>query len=555
LVRSQSPESGRRAQDHAETKAVPPELAARSSWKHISKAAKRTGPGWFPLLVMAMVASIGGALVVFTTEWGAGVTRDSTIYINAARNLLMGYGLSHPPGTPLTHYPPLYPLVLSLSGLLGKDPLDGARWVQAFLLFATLWCSVMMIFRATSGSLLAWLTGFLLLLTSQTVIYVYSFAWSESLFILLSVSGFLMLGEYLKEPKPLLFMASSMVIGLAFLTRYVGVSLVITGCCFILLFSRLNTIKRWTATVIFGAISIFPMCLWLLRNRVVGGTLTNRTLVRHPPTLEDINAAVLTMSMWLGIPQDWPLSLKTSLLALSALAILTSYVILVWSYKRKRAVQESPIPLYLPSLFIILAVCYLLFLGISISFVDAHTPLDMRVLSPLFVFGAIGMVCLGYHLWVQFGKKQAVAIPILMISFLFIGNQVVSSVPLVASFHNEGIGFASKYWKHSQIMELVKSVPEDITIYTNGPDAIDILAGKSALMIPAKVEAGTRLANEDFAAQFADMANQIRAGKSIVVYFSLITWRWYLPTKEEVARNIRHRVLYDGWDGTVFGTD
>jgi len=93
-----------------------------------------------------------------------------------------------------------------------------------------------------------------------------------------------------------------------------------------------------------------------------------------------------------------------------------------------------------------------------------------------------------------------------------------------------------------------------LSFFTNGPDPIAILTGKTSQMIPHKVDAGTRLNNENFPSQFAEMIRQIENGKALLVYFNMITWRWYLPSKEELAASLRVPVPYQAWDGMIFGT-
>jgi hypothetical protein len=500
-------------------------------------------------LLMALCACIGGAILIFSTQWGIGVTTDSTVYVNVARNFLKGYGLSHPPGAPMTHYPPLYPIALSLSGLFGQDPLDGARWLHALLFCVTLILCGLTIYRETHGSTIAWVAGLLLLLSSSTMIYVYSFAWSESLFILLSLAGFLMLGEYLERSRPLPLLASSILIGLAFLTRYIGISLVITGCLCILLFSRSNLLRKCIDATIFGMVSLCAIILWIVRNREVAGTLTNRAIVSHPITLDHLNSGVFTVSKWLYMPQDWPLYVRVILLAIFAFVMLAGYAILFGKWITSRENRHDKRLLYYPSLSILFMVSYTLCLGLSISFVDAHTPVDNRILSPLYAVIVIGIVCLSYHLWCTFGKKQIAIIMLALASLAIILCQIVYSVPLIASLHYDGGGYSSKYWKHSRVMDIIKSLPDDAVIYTNGPDAIEILTGKGSTMLPVKVHAVTRLKNENFLSEFASIVEQINNGKAILVYFNLVTWRWYLPTQEDFSTNLRIQVLYQGWYG------
>ena len=542
--------SGRQPQTLAKEQPRHPESAKASSREYRLTAAPKAKSKWLPSLIIGTCAAIGTAILLLTTNWGVGTTTDSTVYINVARNFLKGYGLSHPPGSPMTHYPPLYPMALSLSGLLGQDPLDGARWLQAFLFCATITLSGLIIFRGTRGSITALITGLLMLLTSHTMIHVYSCAWSESLFIPLSLAGFLLLGEYIQKTTPILFLSSSFMIGFAFLTRYVGISLVITGCLCILFMLRVNIYKRVLIAMGFGIMTVFPISLWILRNTIVAGTLTNRSLVYHPVASQHINDALSTLSKWLFMPPGWPLNVRSALLALFAIAVLTGYVSVL---RHKTMIKEHMYTVFFPSVLVIFIFSYFISLGLSISFLDAHTLLLDRILSPVYIIGVIGIVCIAYHLWLFYNNK-VVAISLLSISILFVIGQAFQSVPLINSLNYKGSGFSSKSWKSSPIIGFVKSLPDDIVIYANGPDAIDILTGKSSSMIPPKVDAGTRLNNENFASQFTDMIRQIEDGKAILVYCHGITWRWYLPTKEEIAGSLHVPLLYQGRDGFISGT-
>lgn len=518
----------------------------------ISIRVKETAPKWFPFLVAAACACAAG-MILFTTRWGAGVSTDSITYIDVARNFLKGYGLSNDPGNPMTHYPPLYPVLLSISGLVGVDPLDGVRWLQMLLFCATIAIAGFMLYRATGGSAIACIIGLLLLLTANTLIYVYSFAWSEGLFIALCLAGFLLLGEYLQKPKGVLLVTSAIVTGLALLTRYAGVSAVLTGCLCIVALSRASLPRRLLVTAIFGIVALCPVSLWLLRNSMVSSTLTNRSLTIHPIKFDQVKTGILTLSNWLCLPQDWTLSVRIGLLVLCAALILTGYVIFLKHNKD----HENRRMLFVPSLFIIFTFSYLLVLGISISFVDAHTPLSMRILSPMYVIGVIGIVCLSYMVWLTCKKRHMAAILILVISFLFLSNQSIKTASFANSLHLYGSSssFLNKYWRQSPLIQIIKSLPDDIAIYTNAPDPIKLLARKGSMMLPAKLNPSSRINNKEYPSQFADMVTAIQKGKSVLVYCSGITWRWYLPANKEIAQTTHLPVLYQGRDGTIYGAD
>src|SRR6267143_4110417 len=91
------------------------------------------------LIIVAVIAVAGILFVLLATRFGAGISPDSTVYLDAARSLLRGAGLSVMSGRsseliPLTHYPPLYPALLALIGKSGM-PLESAARVLNAVLF------------------------------------------------------------------------------------------------------------------------------------------------------------------------------------------------------------------------------------------------------------------------------------------------------------------------------------------------------------------------------------------------------------------------------------
>src|SRR4051794_22363658 len=109
------------------------------SWRRISRIAifpfpahnrpAMSSQGRF--FLSAAVVSIAGMLALaYATQSGAGLSPDSRGYLSSARFILQGKGISNLDGNgtvvPLTHFAPLYPILLAGSGA-GGDPLDRAR--------------------------------------------------------------------------------------------------------------------------------------------------------------------------------------------------------------------------------------------------------------------------------------------------------------------------------------------------------------------------------------------------------------------------------------------
>ncbi|HET9297438.1 MAG TPA: hypothetical protein VFP18_11150 [Candidatus Binatia bacterium] len=51
---------------------------------------------------------------------------------------------------PVTHYAPLYPLVVSALGFAGIDPLEGVRWLNALLFAFNIMLAAWIVFRVDS---------------------------------------------------------------------------------------------------------------------------------------------------------------------------------------------------------------------------------------------------------------------------------------------------------------------------------------------------------------------------------------------------------------------
>jgi hypothetical protein len=80
------------------------------------------------------------------------------------------------------------------------------------------------------------------------------------------------------------------------------------------------------------------------------------------------------------------------------------------------------------------------------------------------------------------------------------------------------------------------------------------LTGKEAVAIAAKVSPFTRRLNEDYEEQLNQMVRECREGKALIAYLNGVTWRWYLPSIEEIESTGNLPVLSRIQDGAIYGT-
>lgn len=499
------------------------------------------------------VLSVGGlglfaaVLMVLATRWGIGVEADSVFFIGSARRLLETPRLSSIPWYLVSaHHAPLYPTVLGVFEWLGIDALLGARWLGAGIFAATV-VTVGITFHDLfpSSSWHACALGTFLLVTSFPVLRIFRCALTEPAFVLFYLLGFLFLARYLEGGARRYLFLGSAAASLAFLTRYVGAVMVGVAILSILGPNRRLPRTRVSDAGIFAAITCLPMCLWILRNIIVAGTAVNRVLVLHPIGEDKLRQLGVTLATWL-LPELIP-SLRLGMAAAAYVPTAVAVLLVRRPASLMRTGKEVPRLLPLHGAFI---PAYLGFVAISISLFDAHTPLDHRILLPVYLSGFVIFVYLIIRsIFENLESRQSLLALLFLPVFML---HVLRGVTLLVEGYTMGYGYTSRAWRSSPILAHVRELPVDIPIYTNGPDVIYIHTGRNANWIPYSVHLTENTPNETFAQDVASMIADVTANEGVIVYFDKITWRWYLPEEEELLPRYPLRIATAADDGRIY---
>lgn len=488
---------------------------------------------WSVTLLLAIFMSYQ---VYLTTIWGAGLTTDSVTYLEGARSILANGNLEKIG----THYPPLYFVLIALGALITGDALVALRWLQVVTIFLNTILFSYVAWKGTYRTLIPTIICTLLFATSMSVLSVHTKAWSEASFCLLALLGFYFLANYLEHADNSIatLSLSAVCVGLAFITRYVGITLIITGLIAILVYVDGNKRKRITDCLFFGLISSLPMLLWMGRNWLMEREATSRQLVFHPISMTKIQNGIQVLFEWFFIPDSYPF---ISLIVLLILAVL--YIVTVKYNRFTRHNRTTEI-------CFIFIFTYIAFLMVSISYFDAHTPLDARILFPVYLFFILGLLLLSHRIYhTKFIKVVSYAIFLLMIllSFAQLGHQRW----YLSYANSQGIGFANKIWVQSETLGWVKALPVNTTIYTNGPDVIKIHTGRSSKMIPKLVDPGNRIKNDNIDHEIKLMAIDLAEKGGVIVYLKSVDWRWYLPTINQLGQVLPLQDVFNGQDGVA----
>jgi hypothetical protein len=469
--------------------------------------------------MLALIAVSSAACIFFISQWGFGTSPDSIIYIAGARSLAAGRGFSLPSvagdPSPIVQFPPLFSAVLSTFGLVGIDPLDGASILNAALFALNIYLAGLFVYRVTGMREAGFIAG-ALTLTAPAILATHTMVWSEALFLFLVLTSGFATVRYLRQQNYSALLTTLPAALLAPLTRYVGVAVLIAVFCTI---ARKN-VRHGAAFTLAASLGIGG---WLMRNHFLTAGLTDRKIVFHPPTSEQLALAAQTVLEWFG----------GLLLAVVFVGLLV--ITMLRRPQQNGTPQES-------TFLMDFALTYAGVLALSILFADAHTPLDRRILSPLYLAFSLYTV-----MWVACNTTRPLRLAWRTLAVLVLGLNSWTSIVWLSVLSNQGIGFSNSLWRSSPTIQFLKS-HRSMPMHTNAPDPIFLLVGTPAAMIPRHTDPGTRARNPDYDNQMA----QVKISGGTVVYFRTVTWRTYLPHEDRLQTELGLSRIADLGDGAVY---
>jgi hypothetical protein len=199
-------------------------------------------------------------------------------------------------------------------------------------------------------------------------------------------------------------------------------------------------------------------------------------------------------------------------------------------------------------------ISYILFLLISISFLDAATRVDMRLLSPILVLLIVGIFS---AMWAasQMLKQPVIWWGLLLLIALSISMKTPEAVQRAVDIQKKGLGYTARRWQRSESLAFVRSLTGNANIYSNGVDVIDFLTDKQVLSIPHKLDANTMIANIHYEEEIESMCKDIVENGALLVYFPEFYFRRYLPPQAELESTCQLPTVKQFKDGTVYSAE
>ncbi|HSV27655.1 MAG TPA: hypothetical protein VLH60_07155 [Sedimentisphaerales bacterium] len=491
--------------------------------------------------LLLLPAAMAAALVLYATAiWGPGLANDSFSYLTSARNLTEGKGLVIPHvgrDIPLTAWPPLLPVAISLLTLAGMEIHAAARILNVLLLAANVFLASRLI-KISTASLLPALTGGTLLALSPTLLRAHSHVWSEPLFFLLYLVGLSILERYCRKPSLLLAVLFGLSTGLSCLARYAGLTMALTGTAVILLLIREKRTVKARHCIFMLLPALLPVVLWFFRNMYLTDKAAHRRFIFRWPTLADISQVLGDVSLWILPKAIWPTA-RAAALAVAGLALVWLAIVVL---RRHRQYISTPLPLIL----IVFAVCYEAFIAVASLLADSAILAEERIQLPIliaaiiFIFSAVPRLSLSKP-----ALRTATGLAIVFVA-LSLGRGLVWA----GDAHLNGQSFSSAKWAASPTVQQVRLLPSNAQIFSNSPQLIYAQTGRIVWRLPSRI-GFTRLPNENFETDMARLRQHINQSGGIMVVFRGLPLSHPL-LESDIEANIAVRRIFDGFDGVIF---
>lgn len=519
-----------------------------------------TKPPYASFLILSLLALSGTFLVLYATPQGMGLSDDSIAYIAGARSILSGQGYREAwlaSNQPVTHFPPGFSSVLALVGISGLDPLRGARFVNSILFGANIFLLGLIGWRMTKSKVAGIALVFLFLINGP-LFRVHTAAMSEPLYIFFALAAFLSFWKYFSHltqchaersevslrvsERPFVaksatqgdttnrlvhgalgvlggsngfLVLSSIFTAFAYLTRYAGLALLATFL--VSLFILHDTWRKRLASAGFFLAGFVPFALaWSIRNSLLADNATNRTLVFHPITAENIQLGISNFAAFILPIEEWRRTLVKIPNLFAIILFVLALVLLVWVVFKglKKFFQPTTeIPEVLSFIATLYIFGYLSSILSSMTLFDASTKFQLRILAPVYASLLIMLVYLGYWLW---QKQKAVAI---LLSLVIFSLSLSGFTDTLIQLRKGGQGYASFQWFDSEAMKFLSQLPENTRIYSNEVGAVYLYTGRPGYVLPDLVDPVTGLPRGNTDEGIAALQSDVLSGEAALALF------------------------------------
>ncbi len=476
------------------------------------------------LILFLLMTAASCYIYIQCTPSGVGLVSDSVNYINGARSIAQGRGYYRESGggtyKPITNFPPLYSIFLSIPLRFGMD-WQAAVWWVSLVFFVLNTVLIIRLVWLASGSRWAGLIAAALYLCMRPYLYYQFYAMSEPVYYFCTFLAFIFMLRGFRNKNFLFWLGCGIACGGAFLARYIGIVSLCAIFGAVLVFLRE---KRGRA---FGGLFLGSLPLiaaWLIRNAMITGSAANRQVLSHWVTKDDLLHGVLIFWRWIHPARYGGMQAPVRWMVLSTIGFLAAsliFLIVIMIVNAKR-----PKPFFAPMISIWTALLfnlgYLLFVILTISLFDASVNIEERILFPAFmIIWLIPCILFGRLLS---GKEYLPALLPLAGIVFFCVIFARDTWEHRGQMAESGYGWGWEGWKTSPAMEIIRKLPEDKVIYTNQIEAVSLWAGRGAYALLDPIDPSSEQVREGYEETMRGIQRQVIDGDAVLVFFGISDW-------------------------------
>ena len=439
---------------------------------------------WF-IIALWILGGVGvGSIILREINFGVSVSEDAALYIASARYLIEGEGFINLYGSPYVTSPPLFPLAIAAVSALGIDAVTAAIYVNAIVFGLTILVATIWLRRHIESRLLVLWAGCACVL-SVLVARSAATVMTDSLFILLVVLSLAALDRFVNSYKRSALTLAAIWTGLAWLTRYIGVTVLLAGWLILLMQKDISVKQKRRNFIIYSAVAMAPIGVWIFRNSVVAQSLTGRPVQDGFLLLSSLDNIQTILVQWafgdtgfeylnelskdklnisiLQNPTITAILLKASVLFMVCIVVGFGVVYLI----RKGYLQNRK-TLVISGIFIVVYA-----LGLAITLPTANINFADRFLAPIHVpiLVAVTLIIRDCLRWIS---PHLPAKLLLGFLGLWLISQIQTTYNDIRNWLDFGglYSFTSPYRADSEVINYIKSNPLDGLIYSNDSEFI-----------------------------------------------------------------------------------
>lgn len=423
---------------------------------------------WLLMAIFGGIFIVATGLIIYTTCIAPWAFSDSTTYLWTARNVASGLGLviQNPAGSyePSIWFPPLYSLLISIPVSFGADALQTARWFNA-VAFGLLTVLASSYIWTQSKSKLFSLGTAVIFIVSPYLIKISSGAISEPIFLVFTFISLFSLILALQKPEGMLFwLLGSLAAGLSFLTRYVGIAVMLTFLFFAIL--TMGSVKmRFKRIALVVLTSGIPAIIWILYAVNKSGSVGGRHFSFPPDWFAIVQQYF--HELW-GVVLTWiPYVTRGNQIIPEFVKVL--FLILCMGIVVIYTVRERSHP---AATFgaVVLGTFVMMYITVHLStyvVVNEQPDAEIRLFLPIYL-GTVLLFLTIFAMLVEIkclkNVGKGIFIFSLLVFLLYFNKQTTKTAQ---TLHSEGYGYSSAFWQKSALVEEIKALKYDSPTFSN----------------------------------------------------------------------------------------